>query len=42
MSEAIIQIESLYKQFYLKGQKISALEDINLEINRCWMQSYGC
>ncbi len=34
MSEAIIQIESLYKQFYLKGQKISALEDINLEINR--------
>jgi hypothetical protein len=34
MSEAIIKIESLYKQFYLKGQKISALEDINLEINR--------
>lgn len=34
MSEAIIKIESLYKHFYLKGQKISALEDVNLEINR--------
>lgn len=31
---AMIKIQSLYKYFHLKGQKITALEDINLEINK--------